>query len=100
QKEQTGDADLTNEGQTGFGDCYGVKRVGSKTLVISEYDPKGNIEAQAMESWPGDSWKRFHYLYFPGPHNGKANILFFDGRVASFSDWTPGRMTFNPASTY
>jgi prepilin-type N-terminal cleavage/methylation domain-containing protein/prepilin-type processing-associated H-X9-DG protein len=35
-----------------------------------------------------------YWLRFPGVHNGKANILFVDGHVGSFSAWDPNRMTF------
>lgn len=38
-------------------------------------------------------------LFFPGPHNGGSNVLFYDGHVRRFADWTFGAMTFDPEST-
>lgn len=34
-----------------------------------------------------------HWVFFPGPH-GATNILFLDGHVNAFGDWSFGQMTF------
>jgi len=40
--------------------------------------------------------KFYEWLYFPGPHNGGSNVLFWDGHAAMFNAWKDGQMTFLP----
>jgi len=93
----TGDADITNESQT-EGYCYGRDPLTGVAYV--KLNPEDKIENHQW-LYPSEAdygtHPAFNWLFFPGPHNGRSNILFFDGHVSSFSDWAKRRMTFDPA---
>lgn len=71
-----------------------------------DWDPTN--ENQVDPDKPSDIDSRVHpdlrvnayfHLSFPGPHSGgNENILFGDGHVKAFKEWTPKSMTLNPVS--
>jgi len=71
-----------------------------------DWDPTN--ENQMDPDKPSDIDSRVHpdlrvsayfHLSFPGPHPGqKENVLFGDGHVKSFSQWSPKSMTMRPIS--
>ncbi len=82
----TGDADLDNAGQTD-GDVYHAsKRTRTNVPICAYGDPP---------CAPGGQGTKWHWLYFPGRHNGGNNIGFLDGHVKWFGDWVWGEMTFD-----
>lgn len=82
----TGNADQTNEGQT---------------------TPRKIERGKTWEtySWPYPRVRELNagldsglhsQLFLPGPHNGKVNMLYFDGHVKSVERWDPSAMTLTP----
>ena len=84
----SGNADQSNEGQlVGYS-------VGHQ-LTFEDYswpDPDPNeLRRSGTEPW------RYHsQLFFPGPHSGHNNILFYDGHVKSFNAWQNRQMMLDP----
>ena len=74
QSANTGDVDIDTNDQKD-GNVYGGGKVRTKKPITS-------------------SGLNYLYLYFPGRHGGANNILFFDGHVKAFMDWSPSQMTF------
>ena len=90
----TGNADQTNENQAD-GDVYGVNLKYTSTDAFENY--------QRLVPEPADldlpvtvKHRRHSQMYFPGPHQGRCNIMFFDGHVMGYRDWATGQMTFIP----
>lgn len=87
-----GDCNMTNVTSNGRIQSDGVAYGGADILT-----PGSSIQ---HHQWDGNN-KPEHYnqLFFPGPHSGASNVLFFDGHVRRFTDWRPGAMTFDPTIT-
>lgn len=91
----SGNADQTNEGQndgevynypfnTKFNPDDAFENYQWLKPIVKEQDDK-NLK-QSLHS----------RLYFPGPHQGRCTISFYDGHVANYKDWATGKMTFVP----
>lgn len=92
-KIESGNADQTNEGQAD-GHVYGFNAKFNRSDSIENYQwLKPNNKELNDKSLKSSLHSQ---LYFPGPHSGHNNILFFDGHVGAFTDWGTGRMTFIP----
>jgi len=76
---EQGDSDITNEDQPD-GWVYGG---------LPERDDNRPITGQFALG-------HFHWLYFPGRHNGGNCLLFWDGHANWFHDWDEKKMTFQP----
>ncbi|MFQ3548208.1 MAG: prepilin-type N-terminal cleavage/methylation domain-containing protein [Armatimonadota bacterium] len=85
---RTGDANLA-DGFQEDGYVYGPSPKMNPNIKISTYQWYSD-----KDTFPQPH--NFHRLYFPGPHNGASNVLFYDGHVESFKDWQAGLMTFRP----
>lgn len=93
----TGDSDQSNgnwyNGGQDDGKCYG----NSRTLNPQDSYDNHKWAPQSKASVNRNPWedsRYYAYLLFPGPHNGAANVLFWDGHVIAYCDWAWGRMTF------
>jgi prepilin-type N-terminal cleavage/methylation domain-containing protein/prepilin-type processing-associated H-X9-DG protein len=67
------DADWSNDGQYVYGDSDDTMKNVKTAMVFSGHP---------------------YWLRFPGPHDGRNDILFMDGHVATFAAWDPTKMTF------
>lgn len=94
----SGDSDQSNgnygRGGQDDGLVYGhsVRMTPEKSIEQYAWVPP---DTRSVNESPETAKPYYRWLYFPGPHNGAANILFFDGHVKSFKDWHDGEMTFH-----
>lgn len=95
----TGDSDQSNgnvgRGGQEEGEVYGKNPTLNPNDSIENYAFSYKDAGYAALN-PWEAKKYYGFLFFPGPHNGAANILFWDGHVKGFTDWNSSQMTFLP----
>lgn len=90
---ESGNADQTNEGQVD-GQVYGFNSKFTPNDAFENYQwLKPITTEQDNKSLKASLHSQ---LYFPGPHNGRTHIMYYDGHVTSNRDWVNGQMTFIP----